>query len=161
MMEWQDASCYLNGQWLPLAEARVPVLDRGFIFGDGVYEVIPVDTVEGMRAPFRAQPHFARLQRSCDAIRLANPLAPDAWLDLLDAIVEIMKRTSAITRLSIEGHTDTTGDPDFNLPLAEARAAAVKKYLERKGFGSTMPLDSNETEEGRAKNRRVEFKVSR
>jgi len=97
-------------------------------------------------------------------------LEPES-LDLLDAIVEIMKRTSAITRLSIEGHTDTTGDPDFNLPLSEARAAAVKKYLESKGvdpvrleskgFGSTMPLDTNETEEGRAKNRRVEFKVSR
>jgi outer membrane protein OmpA-like peptidoglycan-associated protein len=92
-------------------------------------------------------------------------------LDLLDAIVEIMTSTSAITMLSIEGHTDSTGDPELNLPLSEARAAAVKSYLESKGvapgrltskgFGSTQPLDSNDTEEGRAKNRRVEFKVSR
>jgi outer membrane protein OmpA-like peptidoglycan-associated protein len=92
-------------------------------------------------------------------------------LDLLDAIVEIMKSTGAITMLSIEGHTDSTGDPELNLPLSEARAATVKSYLESKGvapgrltskgFGSTQPLDSNDTEEGRAKNRRVEFKVSR
>ncbi|MDH5207415.1 MAG: D-amino acid aminotransferase, partial [Burkholderiaceae bacterium] len=39
-MEWQDGTCYLNGEWIPLAEARISVLDRGFIFGDGVYEVI-------------------------------------------------------------------------------------------------------------------------
>ena len=47
LMEWTEATCYLNGEWRPLAEATVPVLDRGFIFGDGVYEVIPVDTVDG------------------------------------------------------------------------------------------------------------------
>jgi D-alanine transaminase len=87
-MEWHEATCFLNGQWLPLGEATIPVLDRGFIFGDGVYEVIPVDTVDGVRAPFRVQPHFARLQRSCDGIGLANPYSEDQWLDLLDAIVE-------------------------------------------------------------------------
>lgn len=91
--------------------------------------------------------------------------------DLLDRVAEIMKTTSAITNLTIEGHTDTTGDPTSNLPLSQARAAAVKKYLESKGvaasrleskgYGSERPVDTNDTEEGRAKNRRVEFKVSR
>jgi D-alanine transaminase len=88
LMEWQQGTCYLNGEWLPLAEARIPVLDRGFIFGDGVYEVIPVDTVDGIRAPFQARPHYARLQRSLDAVRIANPLSLDAWLDLTASIVE-------------------------------------------------------------------------
>jgi D-alanine transaminase len=88
LMEWQEATCFLNGQWRPLSEATIPVLDRGFIFGDGVYEVIPVDTVDGMRAPFRAHEHFARLQRSCDGIALANPYSEAQWLDLLDEIVE-------------------------------------------------------------------------
>ena len=87
-MEWQAASCYLNGQWRPLAEATVSVLDRGFIFGDGVYELIPVDTVDGLRAPFRARGHFERLQRSCDGIRLTNPRSVEAWLDLLDEAIE-------------------------------------------------------------------------
>jgi outer membrane protein OmpA-like peptidoglycan-associated protein len=92
-------------------------------------------------------------------------------LDLLDRVAEILKTTSAITRLTIEGHTDTTGDPDFNLPLSEARALAVKRYLESRGvdpprlesrgFGALQPVDTNDTEAGRARNRRVEFKVTR
>jgi len=52
--------CYLNGEFLPLAEAKIPVLDRGFIYGDGVYEVIPVYD----RLPFRLDGHLARLKRS-------------------------------------------------------------------------------------------------
>ena len=87
-MEWTEATCFLNGEWRPLAEATVPVLDRGFIFGDGVYEVIPVDTVDGLRAPYRAHAHFERLQRSCDAIQLANPNNVGQWLDLLDEIID-------------------------------------------------------------------------
>jgi D-alanine transaminase len=87
-MEWDEGTCYLNGEWLPLAEARVPVLDRGFIFGDGVYEVIPVDTVDGIRAPFHARPHYARLQRSLDAVRIGNPFTVDAWLDLTAELIE-------------------------------------------------------------------------
>jgi D-alanine transaminase len=88
LMECNESTCYLNGTWRPLAEATVPVLDRGFIFGDGVYELVPVDTVDGMRAPFRAREHCERLQRSCDGIGLANPYSTDEWLDLIDAIVE-------------------------------------------------------------------------
>ena len=87
-MEWQHGTCYLNGEWLPLADARISVLDRGFIFGDGVYEVIPVDTVDGVRAPFQARPHFARLQRSLDAVRIVNPLPVDTWLDLTAELIE-------------------------------------------------------------------------
>ncbi len=68
LMEWHEATCFLNGVWRPLGEATISVLDRGFIFGDGVYEVIPVDTMDGVRAPFRAAEHFARLQRSCDGM---------------------------------------------------------------------------------------------
>ena len=64
---------YLNGVFLPLEDARVPVLDRGFIFGDGVYEVIPVYS----RHPFRLAEHLQRLHHSLDGIRLANP-HPDA-----------------------------------------------------------------------------------
>jgi D-alanine transaminase len=66
---------YLNGEFLPLAAARVSPMDRGFLFGDGVYEVIPVYS----RRPFRLDEHLARLDRSLAAIRLANPLPADAW----------------------------------------------------------------------------------
>ena len=75
---------YLNGEFLPLDEARVPVLDRGFLLGDGVYEVIPVYG----RRPFRLPQHLARLQNSCDGIRLANPHDDAAWTTLIGALIE-------------------------------------------------------------------------
>ncbi|MBC8118531.1 MAG: D-amino acid aminotransferase [Burkholderiaceae bacterium] len=87
-MDWQQATCYLNGQWTALSDAKVSVLDRGFIFGDGVYEVISVDTLDGQRAPFRACEHFVRLQRSLDGVRIANPLGLEQWLDLTAAVIE-------------------------------------------------------------------------
>ncbi len=89
-MEWQQATCYLNGEYQPLASARISVLDRGFIFGDGVYEVIPVDQAEpGFSAPFRAREHFDRLERSLAAVRIANPLARDEWLRLVARLIEL------------------------------------------------------------------------
>ena len=63
-----DTLCHLNGQTLPLCEAKVSVLDRGFIFGDGIYEVIPV---YGRRC-FRFDEHMARLARSLDKLRIPN-----------------------------------------------------------------------------------------
>jgi D-alanine transaminase len=75
---------YLNGQFLPLEEARIPVMDRGFLFGDGVYEVIPVYD----REPFRLHEHLARLQDSLDGIRLANPHTAAEWSDLVTRIVD-------------------------------------------------------------------------
>ena len=74
---------YLNGEFLPLAEARVSPMDRGFLFGDGVYEVIPVYS----RQPFRLDEHLGRLQRSLDAIRLANPLSPENWRNVVTRLV--------------------------------------------------------------------------
>jgi D-alanine transaminase len=74
---------YLNGEFMPPDAARIPVLDRGFIFGDGVYEVIPVYS----RRPFRLPEHFKRLQRSLDAVRIANPLTAPEWTRLIEEIV--------------------------------------------------------------------------
>jgi D-alanine transaminase len=74
---------YLNGEFMPLAEARIPVLDRGFIFGDGVYEVVPVYS----RKPFRMAEHLVRLQNSLDGIRLANPMDDAAWTRLMRDII--------------------------------------------------------------------------
>jgi D-alanine transaminase len=74
---------YLNGEFLPLAEARVPVMDRGFLFGDGVYEVIPVYS----RRPFRLAEHLRRLSASLAAIRLEPPLADAEWTRIIERIV--------------------------------------------------------------------------
>jgi D-alanine transaminase len=76
-------TAYLNGSFLPLEDARVPVMDRGFLFGDGVYEVIPV---YGGRL-FRLAQHLQRLQNSLDGVRIGNPLSPDAWRELLEELV--------------------------------------------------------------------------
>lgn len=59
---------YLNGEVVPLSEARVPVLDRGFIFGDGIYEVAPLYAHAAGRTAFRFEQHLARLSRSLEKI---------------------------------------------------------------------------------------------
>ena len=74
-MPENDQIVYLNGKYLPISQAHVSVLDRGFIYGDGVYEVIPIYA----RTPFRMPHHLKRLQYSLDGIRLANPHTEAQW----------------------------------------------------------------------------------
>jgi D-alanine transaminase len=74
---------YLNGKYLPLEDACVPVMDRGFLFGDGVYEVIPVYS----RRPFRLAEHLGRLRHSLDGIRLQNPHSEEEWAAILAEVV--------------------------------------------------------------------------
>ena len=75
---------YLNGEFMPIDQARLPVLDRGFIFGDGVYEVVPAYS----RHPFRLAEHLKRLQNSLDGIRLANPLTDAEWTRLTHEVIK-------------------------------------------------------------------------
>jgi len=74
---------FLNGKFLPPDLACITVLDRGFIFGDGVYELIPVYS----RRPFRLAEHLRRLQHSLDGIRLDNPHTEAAWGELIGELV--------------------------------------------------------------------------
>ena len=76
--------CHLNGQYLPLSEARVSPLDRAFLFGDAVYEVVPVF---GGR-PFRLRQHLDRLARSLEGIRMAPPLSHPEWSALCRELIE-------------------------------------------------------------------------
>jgi D-alanine transaminase len=76
---------YLNGEFMPIEQARIPVLDRGFIFGDGVYELIPVYS----RRPFRLAEHLRRLQHSLRSIKLANPHDDATWTQLISRLVEL------------------------------------------------------------------------
>lgn len=75
---------YLNGEFLPLQQARVPVLDRGFLFADSVYEVIPVYAGQ----PFLLSAHLQRLAHSLTGIRLANPHSPSAWERLIGELIQ-------------------------------------------------------------------------
>ncbi len=74
-----DTRVYLNGEFLPLGEARIPVMDRGFLFGDSIYEVIPA---YGGRL-FRLQQHLQRLENSLHAIQMENPLSQPEWESML------------------------------------------------------------------------------
>jgi D-alanine transaminase len=75
---------YLNGQYLPLADAKVSVMDRGFLFGDGVYEVIPAYFGQ----LFRLEDHLERLDNSLNAIRLQNPHSHEQWRNLLTPLLK-------------------------------------------------------------------------
>jgi D-alanine transaminase len=78
-----DTLCHLNGRTLPLNEAQVSVLDRGFLFGDGIYEAFPA---YGRRL-FRFDDHMARLERNLAKLRIANPHRREGWLALIRELV--------------------------------------------------------------------------
>ena len=75
----ENKTVYLNGEYIPLNEAKVSVLDRGFLFGDGIYEVIPAYSGH----LFHFQDHLQRLENSLTGIRLANPHTRELWLNIL------------------------------------------------------------------------------
>src|ERR1700754_550650 len=75
--------CYLNGEFVPLREARISPLDRGFLYSDGAYEVMPV--YKGR--PFRFEAHTARLTRSLAEIRMEDPLTRMEWRSLLSTLI--------------------------------------------------------------------------
>jgi D-alanine transaminase len=74
---------HFNGQLVPLDQIHISPLDRGFLFGDGVYEVVPAYGGKLLRA----HEHFARLQRSMDEIGLANPYTAEGWVDAVKALL--------------------------------------------------------------------------
>jgi D-alanine transaminase len=74
---------YLNGSFLPIEQAAVSVMDRGFLFGDGAYEVVPAYS----RRPFRLAQHLLRLQRTLDALRLPNPHPDSEWTRLVREVI--------------------------------------------------------------------------
>jgi len=84
----EESIAYLNGEFLPLSEARVSILDRGFQFADGVYEVIPVYA----GSPFRLEAHLRRLARSLGEIRMDLPMAAEAFAE---AVRELLRRNNA------------------------------------------------------------------
>ena len=75
--------CYLNGEFTLLPDAKISVMDRGFIFGDGVYEVVPVYAGQ----PFRFDAHMARLDRSLGELRMANPMSRALWRDVMSKLI--------------------------------------------------------------------------
>ncbi|MGE0097152.1 MAG: D-amino acid aminotransferase [Hydrogenophaga sp.] len=82
--------CYLNGEFTPLCDARISVLDRGFIFGDGVYEVLPAYAGK----VFRFEHHMARLDRSLAELRIPNPFTREQWLAVARRLIDDLRATT-------------------------------------------------------------------
>jgi D-alanine transaminase len=112
---------YLNGKFMPIEEAYVPVLDRGFIFGDGVYEVVPAYS----KHPFQLAEHLRRLQYSLDKVRITNPHSDAEWAQL---IAEIIKRNN--------------GD-DQSVYFQITRGVAKRDHAFPKGVTPTVFMMSN------------------
>ena len=91
MQTLPDTLCYLNGSYAPLNEAKVSVLDRGFIFGDGIYEVVPVYAGR----LFRFDEHMGRLERSLGKLRIENPHTRDEWLERCRALISALAESGA------------------------------------------------------------------
>lgn len=88
---------YLNGEFLPRDQARVPVMERGFLFGDGVYEVLPAFGGK----PFRLTQHLERLNASLKAVRIAPPLSHVEWENILTHLVTINEQTESSLYLQV------------------------------------------------------------
>lgn len=102
-------TAYLNGQYLPLAEARISPLDRGFLFGDGAYEVIPVYS----RRPFRIDEHLRRLQHTLDGIRLANPHGAAEWRERIGRVVADAQSEDQSVYIQVTRGADSKRDHAF------------------------------------------------
>jgi D-alanine transaminase len=112
-----DTPCYLNGEYLRVCDAKVSVLDRGFIFGDGIYEVVPVYA----QRLFRFDEHMARLQRSLGKVRIDNPHGRDAWLVRCRHLVQALAaQTGAQDQLVYIQLTRGVAPRDHVMPLGVA-----------------------------------------
>lgn len=92
-----ESQVYLNGEFLRMDEAKVSVLDRGFIFGDGIYEVVPV--YQGNA--FRMAEHLDRLDRSLAALRIAQPFDRSGWINLTEQLLDRSNLDTCIVYLQV------------------------------------------------------------
>jgi len=83
MTDFPDRRIYLNGEYMALADANISVLDRGFLLGDSIYEVIPIFAGK----PFRLKHHLQRMDNSLGSIRIENPHTPDEWKAIITELV--------------------------------------------------------------------------
>jgi len=124
-----ELPCYLNGEFSTLREAKVSVMDRGFIFGDGVYEVVPV---YGGR-PFRFAQHMARLDRSLSELRIANPMSHGAWRELADQLIAAYARSLG----------QSAGQTDQLVYIQVTRGVAMRDHAMPPGIKPTVFATSN------------------
>ncbi|MGB4115924.1 MAG: aminotransferase class IV [Polaromonas sp.] len=129
--------CYLNGDYTPLKDAKISVLDRGFIFGDGVYEVLPVYAGK----LFRFAHHMARLDRSLAELRIPNPMTPAEWQQTAIKLIAAHAREMGATALN-----DAQKEPAGTLPptfdqiiyIQVSRGVAMRDHIMPPGLKPTV-----------------------
>ncbi len=119
MIAIPDTLCYLNGEYGSLRDAKVSVLDRGFIFGDGIYEVVPAYAGR----LFRFDEHMARLGRSLAKLRIVNPLTAEQWL-------QHCRRLAAATM--------EAGAADQLVYIQVTRGVALRDHVMPEGIAPTV-----------------------
>lgn len=124
-----ELPCYLNGEFSTVREAKVSVMDRGFIFGDGVYEVVPVYAGR----PFRFAQHMARLDRSLAELRIANPMSHDAWRSLVDRLIAAYAQSLG----------KPPGETDQLVYIQLTRGVAMRDHVMPAGITPTVFAMSN------------------
>jgi D-alanine transaminase len=121
--------CYLNGEFTTLPNAKISVMDRGFIFGDGVYEVVPV--YQGHL--FRFANHMARLERSLKELRIVNPMSRDQW--------------SGVALQLIAYYADSIGaeakNTDQLIYIQITRGVAMRDHVMTEGIAPTVFVMTN------------------
>lgn len=120
--------CYLNGEYTRLPDARISVMDRGFIFGDGIYEVVPV---YGGR-PFCFEQHMARLERSLAEVRIRNPHTPEQWRQITSRLIADFDRSTLG-----DGQSDASNPLDLLIYIQITRGVALRDHV--------MPADITPT----------------
>jgi D-alanine transaminase len=124
-----DLPCYINGEFTVLREAKISVMDRGFIFGDGVYEVVPVYAGR----PFRFAEHMARLDRSLSELRIANPMNRDQWRELVDRLVAAYAKSAG----------QDPGETSQLVYLQVTRGVAMRDHVMPAGLTPTVFASTN------------------
>ena len=129
--------CYLNGDYTPLKDAKISVLDRGFIFGDGVYEVLPVYAGK----LFRFAQHMARLGRSLAELRIPNPLTPDEWLQIATKLIATHASEMAVTAPNAtQNEPENASQPAFDqiIYIQVSRGVALRDHVMPPGLKPTV-----------------------
>jgi D-alanine transaminase len=121
--------CYLNGEFTDLPNAKISVMDRGFIFGDGIYEVVPVYSGR----PFRFEQHMARLERSLAELRIANPMTREQWLAIALRLIDDYARST--------GTPAGTGEQLIYIQIT--RGVAMRDHVMTQGITPTVFMMSN------------------
>ncbi len=127
--------CYLgrgaNGEFTTIDQAKISVMDRGFIFGDGVYEVFVVYGGKLFRLPH----HMARLERSLTELRIPNPHTPEQWLDIVEALVT--PQSIAYNAYSLPASADI-GSKNALIYLQITRGVALRDHVMPKDIEPTV-----------------------